>query len=145
LVFSCFKVVIEVSVESVTFIYITTFIMYYERANLSLGGTTKNVTPQISKNYLISGQHRTHIKKTFHSKLFIKRLPKSCRIQNSNWIYKKNCFDVENKCIRKKFQECHMRDFFYQEQKRNLFFGNLSWMLIFKNSSNANLLGFFYR
>ncbi len=143
--FSCFKVVIEVSVESVAFIYITTFIMYYGRANLSLGGTTRSVTPQISKNHPTLRQHRTHIKKVFHSKLLIKRLPKSCRIQNSNWIYKKNCFDVENKCIRKKFQECHMRDFFYQEQKRNLFFGNLFWMLIFKNTSNPNLLDFFYR
>jgi hypothetical protein len=50
--------------------------------NLSLGGTTKNVTPQISMTHPISGQYRTHIKKTFHSKLFIKGLPKSCKIQN---------------------------------------------------------------
>jgi hypothetical protein len=30
--------------------------------------------------------------------------------------------------------------FFYQEHKMNLFFGNFSWMLIFENTSNANLL-----
>jgi hypothetical protein len=32
------------------------------------------------------------------------------------------------------------RNFFYQEHKRNIFFGNFSWMLIFENTSNANLL-----
>jgi hypothetical protein len=53
-------------------------------ANISFDGTTRNVTPQIFETCLTLGQHRTHIKKTFHSKLFIKRLPKSCRIQNSN-------------------------------------------------------------
>jgi hypothetical protein len=38
-----------------------------------------------------------------------------------------------------------MRDCFDQEQKQILFFGNFSWMLIFKNISNANLLDVFYR
>ncbi len=52
--------------------------------NLSLGGTIKNITPQISMTHPTSIQHRTHINKTFHCKLFIKRLSKSCRIQNSN-------------------------------------------------------------
>jgi hypothetical protein len=33
--------------------------------NLSLGGTTKNVTPQISKTHPTLEQHRIHIKKTF--------------------------------------------------------------------------------
>jgi hypothetical protein len=28
---------------------------------------------------------------------------------------------MENECIEKKFQECHTKDFFYQEHKRNLF------------------------
>jgi hypothetical protein len=55
------------------------------------------------------------------------------------------CFDVENEFTRKKFQECHMKDFFYQEYKRNLFFEKNSWMLIFENTSNANLLHVFYR
>jgi hypothetical protein len=54
------------------------------------------------------------------------------------------CFDVENECIRKKFQECHMKFFFGQDNKRNLFFGNFFWMLIFENISNANLLDDFY-
>ncbi len=53
-------------------------------ANLSLGGTTRNVTPQISMTHPTSRQHRTHIKKKIHSKLCIKRLPKSRKIQNSN-------------------------------------------------------------
>jgi hypothetical protein len=55
------------------------------------------------------------------------------------------CFDVENECIRKKFQECHMKDIFYEEPKRNLFFVDFPWMLIFENTSNANLLDVFYR
>jgi hypothetical protein len=53
-------------------------------ANLSLSGTTKNVAPQHFETHPTSKQHRTHIKKAFHSKLFIKKLPKSCKIQNSN-------------------------------------------------------------
>jgi hypothetical protein len=49
------------------------------------------------------------------------------------------CFDVENECTKKKFQECHMKDFFDQKHTKNLFFGNFFWMLIFENNSNANL------
>jgi len=42
---------------------------------------------------------------------------------------------------KEKFQECHIQDFFDQEHKRNFF-----WMLIFENTSNANLLYvFLYR
>jgi len=55
------------------------------------------------------------------------------------------CYDVENECIRKKFKECHTQDFFDQKHKRNFLFGNFFWMLIFKNTSNANLLDVFYR
>jgi hypothetical protein len=55
------------------------------------------------------------------------------------------CFDVENEYIRKKFQECHMKEFFDQEHKNNLLFGNVSCMLIFENTSNANLFDAFYR
>jgi len=54
------------------------------------------------------------------------------------------CFDVKNECIRKKFQECHTKDFFNQEHM-NLFFGKFSWMLIFLNTSNANLFDVLYR
>jgi len=50
---------------------------------------------------------------------------------------------MENECIRKKFQECHMKEFFDQKHKRNLFFGDFLWMLIFENISNANLLDVF--
>ncbi len=63
-------------------------------ANLSLGGTNKNVASQIYETHLALEQHRIHIKKN-HFKLSIKRLPKSCRIQNSNYIYKKNMFWYE--------------------------------------------------
>jgi hypothetical protein len=55
------------------------------------------------------------------------------------------CVDVENECIRKKIQECQTKDFFYQEHKNNLFFENFFWMLIFENTSNANLLDIFYK
>ncbi len=48
--------------------------------NLSLGGTIKNITPQIYVTHPILRQHRSHIKKQFHSKFFIKRLLKSCKI-----------------------------------------------------------------
>jgi choline-glycine betaine transporter len=63
--------------------------IYYEpslviMANLSLGATIRNITPQIFVTHPTSGQHRIHIKKVFQSKLFIERLPKSCRVQNSN-------------------------------------------------------------
>jgi len=40
--------------------------------------------PKFSLTHPTLGQHRIHIKKAFHSKLFIKRLPKSCITQNSN-------------------------------------------------------------
>ncbi len=46
-----------------------------------LGGTTRNVTPQIFETHPTLRQHRIHIKKVFHSKLLIKRLPKV--IENS--------------------------------------------------------------
>jgi hypothetical protein len=38
-----------------------------------------------------------------------------------------------------------MRDFFYQEHKKDLFFENFTWMLIFLNVSNANLFYVFYK
>jgi hypothetical protein len=62
----------------------TTIVYYCHWANLSFNCTTRNVTSQIFETRLILGQHKTHIKKALHSKLFIKRLPKSCRTQNSN-------------------------------------------------------------
>jgi hypothetical protein len=34
---------------------------------------------------------------------------------------------------------------FYQEHKRNIFLGKFLWMLIFENTSNANLLDAFCR
>ncbi len=33
------------------------------------------------------------------------------------------CFDVENECINKKFQECHMRDYFDHNKKGIYFLG----------------------
>jgi len=38
-----------------------------------------------------------------------------------------------------------MKEFFNQKHKRNLFFGDFSLMLIFKNTSNANLFYVFYK
>jgi hypothetical protein len=53
-------------------------------ASLSLGDTIKNITPQISKTHPTLEQHKTHIKQVSHSKSFIKRLPKSFKIQIFN-------------------------------------------------------------
>jgi hypothetical protein len=56
------------------------------------------------------------------------------------------CFDVENECIKKKFQECHMKDYFFIRNAKGIyFFEKFSWMLIFLNTSNANLLDVFYK
>jgi hypothetical protein len=38
----------------------------YYRANLSLGGTIRNVMPQIFETHPTSKQHRTHINKSFY-------------------------------------------------------------------------------
>jgi hypothetical protein len=46
---------------------------------------------------------------------------------------------------KKKILGCHMKDSFDWEHKKNLFFGNLSWMFIFENTLNANLLYVFYK
>jgi hypothetical protein len=32
------------------------------------------------------------------------------------------CFDVENECTRKKFQECNMRDFFEIKNTKGIYF-----------------------
>jgi hypothetical protein len=42
------------------------------------------------------------------------------------------------------FFKCHTTNVFDHEHKRNIFFGKISWMLIFENTSNANLLDVFY-
>jgi hypothetical protein len=54
------------------------------------------------------------------------------------------CFDVENECIRKKFHECHKKDFLLWTQKEYMFW-EFFWMLIFLNISNVNLIDVFYR
>ncbi len=43
----------------------------YFKANLYLGDMIRNITPQIFQTHPTSKQHRTLIKKTFHSKLFV--------------------------------------------------------------------------
>jgi len=64
-----------------------------------------------------SGQHRTHIKKLFIPNYLSKGYPSHVKSQSLINFFLKMCFDVENKCIRKKFQKCHMKDFFDQEHK----------------------------
>jgi hypothetical protein len=44
------------------------------KANLSLGGPTKDVTPQISKTCPTLGQHRTCIKKNFSFQIISQNL-----------------------------------------------------------------------
>jgi hypothetical protein len=48
------------------------------------------------------------------------------------------CFDVENECIRKKFQECNTRGFFISNKKESIFW-EFFLDVNFLNTSNANL------
>jgi hypothetical protein len=45
-----------------------------------LGNIVRNVKPQMFLTHPTSKQHRAHLRKVFHFKFYIKRLPKSCRI-----------------------------------------------------------------
>ncbi len=58
--------------------------------------------PKFLKPIQLYNNNRIQIKKTFHSNLFLKRLPKSCKLQNFNYYFLM-CFHVENEYIRKKF------------------------------------------
>ncbi len=51
-------------------------------ANLSLSGTTKNVTPQISKTHPTSRQHKTHTKKSFIPIFLSKGYPNHVEFKN---------------------------------------------------------------
>jgi hypothetical protein len=55
----------------------------------SLGDTIRNVTPQNFETHPTLKQHMIHLKKYFNFKFYMKTLPKSCKIWNFNWIYKK--------------------------------------------------------
>jgi hypothetical protein len=121
--------------------------MAFLLANLSLVGTTRNITPQIFVTHPTSRQHKTHIKKNIHSKLFMKRFPKSCRIQKSckNLNLQKNVFWCGKWMHKEKVLGMSHKGFFWLRTQKDLFFGNFSWMLIFENTSNVNLLDVFYR
>jgi hypothetical protein len=47
----------------------------FNTTNLSLGGTIRNVTPEIFVIHSTLRQHKIHINKAFQSKLFIKDYP----------------------------------------------------------------------
>jgi len=64
------------------------WLMMKNWANPSLGGTTKNITPQNVETHSISKQHMIHIRKVFHFKFYIKRFLESYTIWNFNYIYK---------------------------------------------------------
>jgi hypothetical protein len=57
------------------YFYCWCFGCFYCLTNLSLGVTTKNVTPQISRTHPTLKQHKTHIKKVFHFKYLSKGYP----------------------------------------------------------------------
>jgi len=59
-------------------------------ANLSLGATTRNITPQIFVTHPTSGQHRIHIKKKF----------------NPNYLSKGYLSHVELKTLTKFTKKC---------------------------------------
>jgi hypothetical protein len=59
------------------------------RANPSLGGTTRNITPQNFEIDSTSKQHGTHFKKGFHFKFYIKNLPNLVQFETSIEFTKK--------------------------------------------------------
>jgi hypothetical protein len=59
------------------------------RANPSLGGTTRNITPQNFEIDSTSKQHGTRFFKTFHFKFYIKRLPTHVQLETSIEFTKK--------------------------------------------------------
>jgi hypothetical protein len=93
-------------------------------ANFSLGGTTGNVTPQKFDTHPTLGQHRTHLRKNFHFKLYIERLFKSCRFETSIGFIKNN-FNIPNEWSRKKFQESNTWGMFVcSKTSKEHFFNN---------------------
>ncbi len=55
---------------------------YHTSTNLSLGGTMKNVTPQISKSHPTSEQYKTHVKKKFIPNYLSKGYPSHVEFKN---------------------------------------------------------------
>jgi len=56
------------------------------------------------------------------------------------------CFDVENSWMQKeKVLEMSHEGFFKSRTEKESIFWKFSWMLFFKNISNANLLDVFYK
>jgi hypothetical protein len=53
------------------------------------------------------------------------------------------CFDVKNECINNKFKKCNMRGFFGSRTQNESIFWEFFLDVIFKNTSNANILDFF--
>jgi hypothetical protein len=68
---------------------------YFIHANLSLGGTTRNITPQISMTHPTSKQHRTHIKKKIIPNYLSKGYPSHVEFKILIKFTKKICLDVE--------------------------------------------------
>jgi len=115
-------------------------------ANLSLGGTTTNVTPQIFETHPTSGQHRTHILKNKIIPNYLSKVyPSHVEFKTIFKFKKKMCFDVKNECIRKKKLGLSHEGFFLLGTQKRFFWGNCFWILMFYNTSNAKLLEIFYR
>jgi len=94
-----------------------------------LNGTIKNII--VFQNHPTSKQHKIHLNKKIHFKLYIKRLPKSCRLWNFNWMYKILNFNIPNEWSRKTFQKKNTKGTFFL-----VFLNDFN----FKRSSNIPLV-----
>jgi hypothetical protein len=71
--------------------------IFKNRANLSLGGTARNVTPQKNLIHSILEQRRTQLKKTFISNFISKYYPKYFVEFEISIIYKNLNLHISNK------------------------------------------------
>ncbi len=75
---------------------------------------------QIFETHWTSKQHETHLKKTFHFKFYIKRLPESCNLKLQLDLQNFN-FNIWSDWSTKMFQESNTLGSFVHEHKRNMF------------------------
>jgi hypothetical protein len=87
----------------------------------SLGGTYKNVIPQMFLTHPTSRQHKTNLRKVFPSNFYIKRLTKLWRIWNFDCIYKKNNFIIPMEWSREKFKKVTFGVPFFMNKKKDVF------------------------
>jgi hypothetical protein len=91
---------------------------------LILGGTTRNVTPQIFETHPTLRQHRNSHKESFSFQITYQKVIQSHReFKNLINFTKKMCFDVENECIKKKIMNVTQGIVFIKNTKGIYFLG----------------------